>query len=178
MDTRTTKIITSRPGGTASNNSRTYKVALPNSWVSALGLNEENSDRRVNISFDGESIVITPVKDSEGFRDQALSNNHKLITINYYDADLLCTTILADCTTQTLHVENFTSNMVKTAFGMMENPQWSDLMDFLEERCIPRTRSGIREYLETLNIEEYDPIEIIARTQGRMAEDRQWIQIT
>lgn len=47
----------------------------------------------------------------------------------------------------------------------------------LEERCIPRERAGIREYLETIGIEEYDPIEIIYRTAGRMAEDQQWLKI-
>ena len=48
---------------------------------------------------------------------------------------------------------------------------------FLEERCVPRQREGIREYLETLGLDEYDPWEIIKRTQGRMAEDQQWIEV-
>ena len=40
--------------------------------------------------------------------------------------------------------------------------------DFLEERCVPRSRSGIREYLETIGVEEYNPLEIIKKTKGRM----------
>ena len=38
-------------------------------------------------------------------------------------------------------------------------------------------RAGIREYLEALGLVEYDPLEIIKRTQGRMAEDDQWIEV-
>ena len=50
-------------------------------------------------------------------------------------------------------------------------------MAFLEERCIPRQRDGIREYLGVLGLDEYDPWEIIKRTKGRMAEDQQWIEV-
>lgn len=51
-------------------------------------------------------------------------------------------------------------------------------MAFLEERCIPRQREGIREYLDALGLDEYDPWEIVKCTQGRMAEDQQWIEVT
>jgi len=47
----------------------------------------------------------------------------------------------------------------------------------LEERCIPRGRVGLREYLEIIGLDEYDPWEIVKKTQGRMAEDQQWIEI-
>ena len=41
---------------------------------------------------------------------------------------------------------------------------------------MPRSRSGIREYLEAIGVEEYSPIEIIKKTSGRMAEDNQWLK--
>ena len=50
-------------------------------------------------------------------------------------------------------------------------------MTFLEERCVPRQRDGIQEYLEALGLDEYDPWEIVKHTQGRMAEDQQWIEV-
>ena len=52
-----------------------------------------------------------------------------------------------------------------------------DLADFLAERCIPRQRAGLREYLEALGLDEYDPFAIIEKTGGRMAEDQQWLTI-
>jgi hypothetical protein len=47
----------------------------------------------------------------------------------------------------------------------------------LEERCIPRQRAGLREYLEAHGLDEYDPLAIIKKTKGRMAEDDQWMEV-
>ena len=68
-------------------------------------------------------------------------------------------------------------NQSKTAFGNNKLPTWEDFMNFLEERCIPKERSGIREYLEAIGVAEYNPLEIIKKTKGKMAEDKQWIEI-
>ena len=66
---------------------------------------------------------------------------------------------------------------MKTAFGTNELPTWEDFELFLEERCVPRERAGLREYLEALGLEEYDPLDIVRKTQGRMAEDDQWLEV-
>jgi len=50
-------------------------------------------------------------------------------------------------------------------------------VSFMEERCISKGRAGLREYLEAIDLDEYDPWEIVKKTQGRMAEDQQWIEI-
>ena len=102
---------------------------------------------------------------------------HSLSVLKFWDAHTLCTTIAVDFTEQTLCVENHTKRLVKTAFGKNRLPTWEDLRDFLEERCIPRQREGLRAYLDALGLDEYDPWEIVRRTQGRMAEDQQWIEV-
>ena len=48
---------------------------------------------------------------------------------------------------------------------------------FLESRCVPRERDGLQYYLEELGLDEYDPLAIIRKTQGRMAEDNCSIKI-
>ena len=93
--------------------------------------------------------------------------------LKFWNSKTLCTTIAADLTDHTLCVENHTRQLVKTAFGKKRLPTWEDLMAFLEERCVPRRREGIREYLDALGLDE-----IVKRTQGRMAEDQQWIEVT
>ena len=90
---------------------------------------------------------------------------------------MLCSTIYADFTAQTVVVENQPVPPIKTAFGNNLLPAWEDFQRFLEERCIPRQRAGLREYLEALGLEEYDPLAIIEKTGGRMAEDQQWLAI-
>ena len=71
-------------------------------------------------------------------------------------------------------VENQAVPTIKTAFGNNLLPNWEDFQRFLEVRCIPQRRAGLQEYLETLGLDEYDPLAIIKKTSGRMAKDQQW----
>ena len=172
MDRRIAKLIVGKAGGTAGKDSKTYKVSLPSKWVAELGL----ADTKMEISFDGERIMISPHLSMDGYIEKKKTLGHKLMKFEFYDGEILCTQIIADFTDETLSVENMTDHIVKTAFGKNETPTWEDFQNFLEERCLPRSRSGIREYLEAIGVEEYDPLEIIKKTDGKMAEDNQWIK--
>lgn len=173
MEKRLAKIIVGRAGGTASKESKTYKISLPTKWVSELNL----ADAGAELCFDGEKIIIAPHLSLEEFLSQKTKQGHRLLRFNFYDKETLCTKIYADFTDETLCVKNYTENIVKTAFGNNCVPTWLDFENFLEERCVPKTRSGIREYLETIGVESYVPLEIIKKTEGRMAEDEQWIKL-
>lgn len=175
MEKRYGRINISAAGGTAGRGAKTYKITLPTSWLQEMGFDQNN--RQVELSFDGESITIEKRLFMDEFISRKRAKNHELKMIYYYDTDNLCTSICADYTDKTLCVKNHTENLVKTAFGKNEIPLWTDFLSFLEERCIPRERAGIQEYLETIGIDEYDPIEIIHKTAGRMAEDQQWLKI-
>lgn len=172
MERRIVKLIVGKAGGTAGKDSKTYKVSLPSKWVAELGL----TDTKMEISFDGERIMISPHLSMDEFLEKKESLGHKLLKLEFYDGEILCTKIIADFTDETLSVENTTEHIVKTAFGKNEVPTWEDFQNFLEERCVPRSRSGIREYLEAIGVEEYSPMEIIKKTRGRMAEDNQWLK--
>lgn len=173
MERRIAKLIVGKAGGTAGKDSKTYKVSLPSKWVAELGL----TDTKMEILFDGERIIVSPHLSMDEFLEKKQSLGHKLVKFEFYDGESLCTKIIADFTDEILSVENTTEHIVKTAFGKNEVPTWEDFQNFLEERCVPRSRSGIREYLETIGVEEYNPIEIIKKTSGRMAEDNQWIKL-
>lgn len=173
MERRIAKLIVGKAGGTAGKDSKTYKVSVPSKWVAELGL----TDSKMELSFDGERIIISPHLSMGEFLESKKSLGHKLLKLEFYDGESLCTKIIADFTDKTLSVENTTERIVKTAFGKNEASSWEDLQNFLEERCVPRSRNGIREYLEIIGVEEYDPLEIIRKTKGRMAEDNQWIKL-
>ena len=175
MEKRKAKVIIGAAGGTAHKGSKTYKVSLPTAWINELSLNEDNRD--IELVFDGEKIVLQLVKTIDDFRKGRLNLNHEVWEIKFFDKTELCTSICADFTDKTLVAENYTDNIVKTAFGNNDCPDWNDFINFLEERCLPKSRAGIREYLETIGVAEYDPIEIIKKTAGRMAEDDQWIEM-
>lgn len=175
MEQRASKIIISSAGGTAYHGAKTYKISIPSAWVNEMGLNE--TEREIELIFDGKTISVAALLSAEDFVKQKKTENHDVRKINFYDENKLCSAIYADFSDKTLRAENFTSDIVKTAFGNNTFPAWEDFENFLEERCIPRERSGIREYLETLGLDEYDPIEIIKKTGGKMAEDEQWLMI-
>ena len=175
METRLGKITASKAGGTASSGAKTYKLSLPSAWVAAMGL--AGNGGRVVLSFDGEAITLRPEQSMEQYKAVRLAQGHELMEIRYYNGDTLCTLIYADKTALDLCAENYTDNLVKTAFGKNSLPTWADLEAFLEERCIPRQRAGLREYLEALGLDEYDPLAIIQKTKGRMAEDDQWMEV-
>ena len=175
MERRKAKVNISSAGGTASKGARTCKVTLPTSWMDEIGISM--SRRTLDITFDGKQIILTRNRIDDEFVSQKLDMRHDVRLFRFYSGDELCTDIYADFTDKTLISTNHSADPVKTAFGNNKSPTWPVFEAFLEERCVPRQRDGIREYLEALGLDEYDPIEIIKTTAGRMAEDDQWVQI-
>ena len=174
METRNAKLTINKSGGTASEKSKTYRVTIPNSWVEQLGISEEN--REIELSFDGAEITVRRKQTLQEYKDT--HNRNKLLQVQFYHGDSLCTTILADETAEKVLIENHTSDPLYTAFGVNNNPDWQDYQSFLEERCIPKSRAGLQEYLNAIGVDEYHPLEIIRKTKGRMAEDRSWLEVT
>lgn len=174
MEIRNANIIINKSGGTASSQGKTYRVTLPNSWVEQLGIDEEN--REVELCFDGMKITVRKKQTLSEY--QHTHKHHRLLQLKFYHGETLCTTILADETDKHVLVENHTDNPLCAAFGVREHPDWQDYCAFLEERCIPKSRAGLREYLTAIGVAEYNPIEIIRKTKGRMAEDSAWLEVT
>ena len=174
MERRTAKANFSMAGGTAALGSKTCKITLPSSWMEAMGVDEKNS--KLELSFNGDEIIVSRHLTGEEYLRQKIKQKHEVKIYIFYDESIMCSTIYADFSDNTLKVENHVNNLVKTAFGNNTNPTWSDFLSFLEERCVPRGRDGLREYLETLGLGEYSPLEIIRKTKGRMAEDNQWLE--
>ena len=161
METRTAKLSVGHSGGTAGAGSYNYKVTLPTKWIERLGLGVNN--REMELALDGDRIIITPRLTAEEFAENAIKHGHSVYKFSFFDGDRLCSVIFAD----------FTENIVKTAFGRNSTPSWEDFREFLKERCIPGSRSGLNEYLETIGADSSDPLDILPITKGRMAEDDQ-----
>lgn len=177
MEERKGKILINKAGGNASPESMSYRVALPPTWMKALDISE--SSRNITLQFDGESIVIRPVASTEydAFLRDARQQGHNLLVLHFYDGDTLCTKICADQTARRLAIQNQVNDALSTAFGVNIAPDWSDFEIFLASRCVSKQRDGIREYLSALGLDTYDPLAIIRKTSGCMAEDHHWVKI-
>ena len=175
MENRISKVNISAAGGTAAKGSKTCKVTIPNAWLEQLGVTSE--EREVVLSFDGESITLRKHLTGLTFAEVKAAMGHRVRKLSFFDEQELCSVIYADFTDQTLTVENFAKDPVKMAFGNCKCPSWEELQAFLEERCIPKQRDGLQQYLRELRLDAYDPMAIIEKTEGRMAEDQQWLRI-
>ena len=173
MEIRMANMIFNKAGGNAGADSK--GCALPVKLGEAIG--DKRLEREVRIDFDGEKITVSKRLTIDKFIEKKLNEGHHIAVLDFFDGSALCTRIAADFTDETIAAENTDCPLIKTAFGKKVFPDWDDFNEFLESRCVPRGRAGLREYLETLGLDEYDPLEIIKITHGRMAEDDQWINI-
>ena len=89
----------------------------------------------------------------------------------------ICTLIDADIVQQQIRIKNYTPNLLFRAFGGNETPTYQDFLYFLESRCFPRERDKMKLILRELDLPFYDPLMIIEKTGGRMAEDDFSIEI-
>ena len=94
----------------------------------------------------------------------------------YMDREEPATLIDACGATRRIKIINFTDDLISRAFGIRTEPSWEDYEAFLETRCMPRTRYGIREELRYMGLDFYDPVLIIEKTNGRVYEDSQWLR--
>lgn len=95
----------------------------------------------------------------------------------YMERDQVCTVIDVDERYRRVKVYNYTGDYIARAFGKEEHPDFEAYEAFLESRCFPRSRDKMKLILRELDLPFYDPLMIIEKTQGRMAEDDFWIQI-
>ena len=89
----------------------------------------------------------------------------------------ICTVIDVDESARQVTIFNYTNRLQFRAFGREEHPSFERYEEFLKERCFPESRDKMKLILQDLDLPFYDPLLIIEKTQGRMAEDDFWIRI-
>ena len=95
----------------------------------------------------------------------------------YMCGNEICTVIDVDELNRKVEIKNFTSNFLYKAFGNNETPDFEQYEEFLEIRCFPKERDKMKLILQDLGLPFYDPLLIIEKTKGRMAEDDFWLKI-
>ena len=76
-----------------------------------------------------------------------------------------------------VRVYHYTKDVMCRAFGRIEAPTYEQYEAFLESRCFPKSRDKMKLMLEELNLPFYDPLMIIEKTEGRMADDDFWLRV-
>lgn len=96
--------------------------------------------------------------------------------ITYMFRSQPCTIIDVDFLGQKVAIQNKTDDILHRAFGVIEHPSRDDFERFLQDRCFPRSRGNCRELLQEMNLTAYDPLQIVEKTQGRLADDEMWLK--
>lgn len=89
----------------------------------------------------------------------------------------VCTLIDVDERRKTVKIYNYTEDDMLKAFGKNQQVTYEEYEEFLESRCFPRERDKMKLVLRDLDLPFYEPLMIIEKTEGRMAEDEFWIKI-
>lgn len=115
------------------------------------------------------------IKKSVPLDDAEFSKRTTVERILFYTKDKVTTAIDVDAVNEEIRIKNFIDINIFRAFGVNEKPNWQEYLEFLEDRCTPRTRYNIKEILRDLGLDCYDVEEYVKKTHARCYDDRQWI---
>lgn len=93
------------------------------------------------------------------------------LRIDYMYKKQVTTSILMNFKDESVFIHNYSDNIMLRAFGINRKPDWDELQYFLEERCLPRTRDGIKRTLGKMGLQCYEPLQICEKTGGRIMGD-------
>ncbi len=102
---------------------------------------------------------------------------HAPLRLWYGREEDVCTIIDVLLPQRQVKIYNYTRDLMCRAFGKIEEPTYEQYEAFLKSRCFPRNRDKMKLILEELNLPFYDPLMIIEKTEGRMADDDFWLRI-
>ncbi|KAF0224260.1 MAG: putative transcriptional [Erysipelotrichaceae bacterium] len=106
-----------------------------------------------------------------------IHDNKYPLRLWYMFKDEICTIIDVDEKNGKVEIYNYTNDLIFRAFGHNEYPNYEEYQGFIESRCFPKSRDNLKTYLRELDIPFYEPLMIIEKTLGRMADDEFWIRM-
>lgn len=89
----------------------------------------------------------------------------------YVPKNELLASIFADFFSQDVKVINYTDDIFMRPFGVIDKPTFNEFEDFLQSRCVPRTRHNVMNTLKALGVDFYDPLIIVITLGGFQYED-------
>ena len=105
-------------------------------------------------------------------------NGNYVMRLDFMFRQKVCTEIYVNFADNKIKIVNRTNDIMKRAFGINENPDWNDFEQFLEERCFPKSRAFRKTILKKIGADGYDTLQILEKTDGRTAEDNQYVRFT
>lgn len=158
----------------------------------SLGLTQKEFAQFVNVSVktvERWEIQKTPIRgeivtlcrlmreDSECVARYRVPVQKEPLRLRYGQGEDIYTIIDVSPQQRRVTVYNYTRDLMRRAFGKIESPTYEQYEAFLESRCFPKSRDKLKLMLEELDLPFYDPLMIVEKTEGRMADDDFWLKI-
>lgn len=93
----------------------------------------------------------------------------------YFQEELICEIFVNG---HDVTFKNYSDLVIFLPFGVRTSATYEDLMEYYEDRCFPRTRTGAKELLHDLGLDDYDPELICRKTHGMQFDDFVWLQFS
>lgn len=123
-------------------------------------------------------LLLLLLKENVGLIDELMIPKKKYpLRMWYMHEESACTLIEVDENNRKVFVKNYTNKIMFRAFGKVEKPTFEQYEEWLESRCFPKERDKMKLMLREFDLPFYDPMMIVEKTEGRMAEDKFWIKI-
>lgn len=122
-------------------------------------------------SITGPVVLLMQLLTQDYLAKVAIPEKQFPLRLWYMNNDMVCTLIDVDEGKKTIAIKNYTELVQFRAFGANEAPTFEDYEEFLRSRSFPESRDQLKLVLKNLNLPFYDPLMIIEKTEGRMAED-------
>lgn len=97
------------------------------------------------------------------------------LVFDYMNKDEVCTHVEVNLKTKDVYAQDFTKIKSRTVFAKRPH-NIEELNKFLEERCFPRGRNDEKDILKHLGLTQYNPLDIVKITHGKMLHDNCWIR--
>lgn len=122
--------------------------------------------------------LVKMLGENENIKDElSIPKKKGNLRLWYMFRNEVCAIIDVDERMREVYVYNYTKDIFKRPFGVCEKPDYGMYEEFIESRCFPCTRDKMKIMLEALELPFYEPIMIIQKTEGRMAEDDFWLRV-
>ncbi len=96
-------------------------------------------------------------------------------TFDVYWKDELTASVSISSDRKYVQYKKYTNEIPKIPY-LFDNPSVEQINEFLLSRCMDAHRTQLDEYLKDLEINEFNPYEIIKKTHGTMWEDFMWLK--
>lgn len=158
------------------------RIALKNKTGRKRAISDTEVDKIVKMQQQGKTIeeiarFFGVSRQTVSKRLNEFPKGDYAMRLNYMFRQKVCTEIYVDFLNKNINVINRTDDKLLRAFGAIDEPTWEDFEQFLSERCFPKERENKKDLLDVLDIDAFDPLQIIEKTKGRMAEDNQYIRL-